>query len=423
MAGPETVGRLLHGNGTGGVMMYTLHETLVAAAIPLRVMAKFGSQVFGHPDSPFRYAPGSERIAAGSELLARMVKHYKKPAWRIHDTEVGGQSVKVHPRTVHNLPFCHLVRFEREGVAPGPKLLLVAPMSGHHATLLRDTVRMLIRDFDVYVTDWIDPRLVSLAEGTFGFDDYVEYVQTYLEYLGPQASVMAVCQPTVPVMAAVALMAADNKPLPKSVVLMGGPIDVRAAPTSVNEYAETHSLRWFDINVISRVPTKYPGFMRRVYPGFLQHSGFVAMNPDRHIDSHLEFYNHLLQGDDDSAEAHRAFYDEYNAVMDMDAAFYLDTLRIVFQQHLMPRGLLNVRGKKVDLAKIRDTALMSVEGELDDICAPGQTVAVHELCSGIPAARHKNLLMPGVGHYGIFSGRRWREKIYPQLRDFVKAQL
>jgi poly(3-hydroxybutyrate) depolymerase len=403
-------------------MIYEFHELQQAVTMPLRLIAATSQSLFSNPFSPLFYAPGSSHIAAGSELLARVVKRYEKPRWGLDKTEVDGRTVAVTHRVAHRLPFCHLLHFVRSGVPPGQKVLLVAPMSGHHATLLRDTVRMLIRDFDVYVTDWIDPRLVSLAEGVFHFATFVEYIETYLRLLGPDAHVMAVCQPTVPVLAAVSLMAARGEALPRTMVMMGGPIDTRASPTAVNEYAEKHSVRWFDASVITRVPAKYPGFMRRVYPGFLQHSGFVAMNPDRHLQAHLDFYNHLLVGDDDSAAAHRKFYDEYNAVMDLDAAFYLETLQFVFKEHQLPEGAMKIDGEPVRPRLIRDTALMSVEGELDDICAPGQTVAIHELCDGIPAARHRNLLMPGVGHYGIFSGRRWREKIYPQVRDFMHAQ-
>jgi poly(3-hydroxybutyrate) depolymerase len=282
-------------------------------------------------------------------------------------------------------------------------------------------VRALLPGHDVYITDWTDARLVPLAEGYFHFADYVAYVQEFMRLLAPDVHVISVCQPTVPVLAAVSLMAAEEDPArPRSMTLMGGPIDTRAAPTEVNRYAKTRSLRWFDTHVITRVPLKYPGYMRRVYPGFLQHSGFVAMNPDRHLQAHLEFYNHLVEGDGDSAEAHRKFYDEYNAVMDLPAEYYLETLEMVFMQHRLPQGEMTVFGQRVRPEAIRDTALFTIEGELDDISGPGQTEAAHGLCSGIPAQRKEHFLVPGVGHYGIFSGRRWRETICPRVRDFIR---
>ena len=402
-------------------MMYDIHELKKAMMAPIGLMASVSQSLFANPFSPLSYTPGSEKIAAGSELLARAVRSYDKPAWGIDAVHMDGQTHALAEQTVHSTPFCHLVRFRRDGLPEGAqRVLLVAPMSGHHATLLRDTVRKLVEDFEVFVTDWIDPRLVSMAHGTFHFDDYVTHVEAFIRVVGTGVHVVAVCQPTVPVLAAIALMAErDEAVRPASMVLMGGPIDTRISPTAVNEFAKSHSLRWFDTRLITRVPAKYPGFMRRVYPGFLQHSGFVAMNPDRHLKAHVDFYNHLIEGDDDSAEAHRRFYDEYNAVMDLDAAFYLETLDKVFIHHELPEGRLQVHGEAVDPSAIRHTALMSIEGALDDICSPGQTVAVHALCSGIPEARHHNLLVPKVGHYGIFSGRRWREQIYPQLKDFL----
>lgn len=404
-------------------MIYELHELRRAITAPLEYLAESGQQLFSNPFSPLTYAVGSERIAAGAELFARSVKHYDKPEWGLHHVEHDGVTHAVQEEVVAAHPFCRLVRFVRVGAPAAPRLLLVAPMSGHHATLLRDTVRMLIRDFDVHVTDWIDPRLVSMAHGQFHLHDYVHQVRDFIRLLGPNLHVVSVCQPTVPTLGAIALMAAaDEAEQPLSMVLMGGPMDTRVSPTSVNEFADAHSLRWFETRMITRVPAKYPGFMRRVYPGFLQHSGFVAMNPDRHLQAHVDFYNHLIEGDDDSAEAHRKFYDEYNAVMDLDAEFYLETLKVVFMEHHLPRGIWKVRGEPVTPAAIRSTALMTIEGELDDICAPGQTIAAHELCTGVAPHKHRNLLVPKVGHYGIFSGRRWREEVYPQLRDFLFAQ-
>jgi len=402
-------------------MIYALHEMQHAAAAPLRLLAETGQQLFTNPFSPLAYFPHSSRVAAGSELLARVVRRYEKPAFGLDHTVIDGEAVIVHEEVVAERPFCRLLRFRRDTAWSHPRVLLFAPLSGHYATLLRDTVRALLPDHDVYVTDWIDARLVPLAEGYFHFADYVSYAQEFIRLLGPDVHVISVCQPTVPVLAAASLMAARGEAVQaRSLTLMGGPIDTRQAPTEVNRYAMTRSLRWFDTHVITRVPLKYPGYMRRVYPGFLQHSGFVAMNPDRHLQAHLDFYNHLVEGDGESAETHRQFYDEYNAVMDLPAEYYLETLEMVFMKHLLPKGEMAVRGERVKPWAIRDTALMTVEGELDDISGPGQTEAAHALCRNIPAERKEHFLVPGVGHYGIFSGRRWREAIYPRVRDFIR---
>lgn len=403
-------------------MIYTLHELQHAASAPLRFWAETSQQLFTNPFSPLAYFPHSSRVAAGSELLARVVRRYEKPEFGLGHTVIDGKTVAVHEEVVESKPFCNLLRFRREASLNHPKVLVVAPLSGHYATLLRDTVRALLPDHDVYITDWIDARQVPLAEGYFHFADYVAYVQDFIRLLAPDAHVISVCQPTVPVLAAVSLMAAADDPAqPRSMTLMGGPIDTRRAPTEVNRYAKTRSLRWFDTHVITRVPLKYPGYMRRVYPGFLQHSGFVAMNPDRHLQAHLDFYNHLVEGDGDSAEAHRKFYDEYNAVMDLPAEYYLETLEMVFMKHQLPQGEMTVFGQRVKPWAIRETALFTIEGELDDISGPGQTEAAHELCRNIPADRKDHFLVPGVGHYGIFSGRRWRETICPRVRDFIRS--
>ncbi len=283
-------------------------------------------------------------------------------------------------------------------------------------------MRTLLRDHKVYITDWVDARMVPVEAGPFHLDDYVDYIQRFIRHLGAERlHVVSVCQPTVPVLAAVSLMAARGETTPRTLTMMGGPIDPRRSPTSVNNLATTQPLDWFRHTVIDTVPANYPGRGRQVYPGFLQHAGFVAMNPGRHLSSHWDFYLNLLRGDEDDAEAHRKFYDEYNAVLDMPAEYYLDTIRIVFQQFLLPRGLWDVAGERVNPAAIKDSALLTVEGELDDISGPGQTEAAHDLCSGIPAERRRNQVVEGAGHYGIFSGRRWRESVYPQVRDFIKA--
>lgn len=402
-------------------MIYALHELQHAATAPLRYWAETSQQLFTNPFSPLAYLPSSSRVAAGSELLARVARRYEKPEFGLGHTVIDGETVAVSEEIVAEKPFCRLLRFKRATARAHPKVLLVAPLSGHHATLLRDTVRALLPDHDVCITDWLDARLVPLAEGYFHFADYVAYMQEFMRQLGPDVHVISVCQPTVPVLAAISLMADAGDPAqPRSMILMGGPIDTRRAPTEVNRYAKTRSLRWFDTHVVTRVPLKYPGYMRRVYPGFLQHAGFVAMNSDRHMQAHLDFYNHLVEGDGESAEAHRSFYDEYNAVMDLPAEYYLETLDMVFMKHQLPQGEMTVFGKRVKPWAIRNTALFTVEGELDDISGPGQTEAAHELCSAIPAQKKEHFLVPGVGHYGIFSGRRWRETIYPRVRDFIR---
>ena len=402
-------------------MIYALHEFQNAASAPLRLWAETSQQLFTNPFSPLAYLPHSSRVAAGSELLARVVRRYEKPAFGLGHTVIDGEAVAVHEDVVVEKPFCRLLRFRRETAWNHPKVLLVAPLSGHHATLLRDTVRALLPDHDVYITDWLDARLVPLAEGYFHFADYVATMQEFMRLLAPDLHVISVCQPTVPVLAAISLMAAADDPArPRSMTLMGGPIDTRRAPTEVNRYAMTRSLRWFDTHVITRVPLKYPGYMRRVYPGFLQHSGFVAMNPDRHLQAHLDFYNQLVEGDGESAEGHRKFYDEYNAVMDLPAEYYLETLEMVFMKHQLPRGEMSIAGRRVRPWAIRDVALFTIEGELDDISGPGQTEAAHELCRNIPAEKKLHYLVPGVGHYGIFSGRRWRETICPRVGEFIR---
>ena len=402
-------------------MIYTLHELQHAASAPLRFWAETSQQLFTNPFSPLAYLPHSSRVAAGSELMTRVVRRYEKPAFGLGHTVIDGETVAIHEEIVVEKPFCNLLRFRRETTSNHPKVLLVAPLSGHYATLLRDTVFALLPDHDVHVTDWHDARLVPLAEGYFHFADYVATMQDFIRLLGPDVHVISVCQPTVPVLAAVSLMAAEGDPArPRSMTLMGGPIDTRCAPTEVNRYAKTRSLRWFDAHVITRVPLKYPGYMRRVYPGFLQHAGFVAMNSDRHLQAHVDFYNHLVEGDGDSAGTHRKFYDEYNAVMDLPAEYYLETLDMVFMKHQLPKGDMVVSGQRVKPSAIRNTALMTIEGELDDISGPGQTEAAHGLCRNIPAKRKEHFLVPGVGHYGIFSGRRWREAIYPRVREFIR---
>jgi poly(3-hydroxybutyrate) depolymerase len=353
-------------------------------------------------------------------MFARIHRRYPKPSFGIDSIEVDGAHIPIHEEVVFHKPFCSLLRLTRKDVSTAPKLLVVAPLSGHFATLLRDTVRTALHDFDVYVTDWIDARLVPLSEGPFHLDDYIEYVMEFMIFLGSGAHTLAVCQPTVPVLAAVALLAERSDPCtPSTMTLMAGPIDTRLNPTEVNRFANSKTLGWFEKNVIHSVPVNQPGFRRKVYPGFLQHMGFVAMNPDRHMKAYRDFYLDVIRNKQKDAEAHRSFYDEYNAVLDMAAEYYLDTIRVVFQEQLMPRRMMTVRGHLVRPELIRKTALFTVEGAHDDIVGIGQTRAAQTLCRGIPESMRKHLLAEKVGHYGVFSGHRFREQIYPQIRDFI----
>ena len=404
-------------------MLYAIHEMQHAMLAPWVNLAEASMRLYTNPLSPFSYFPVSPRMAAGSELMLRLTQRYPKPLWQIEDALVGGQTVAVRSIPVLEKPFCHLIHFQRglKTRRQDPKILLVAPPSGHHATLLRDTVRTMLPDFDVYVTDWVDARMVPLTEGAFHLDDYVDYVREFVGFIGEGVHVISVCQPTVPVLAAVSLIAQRDEPVkPRTMTMMGGPIDARKSPTAVNNLATEKPLSWFKRSVIHRVPLKYPGYMRQVYPGFLQHTGFVAMNPSRHAEAHRDFYNHLVQGDGESAAAHRKFYDEYNAVLDMPAEYYIDTIKTVFQDFALPRGCLFVREELVRPAAITKTALLTIEGEFDDISGNGQTAAAHDLCTKIPAKMKDHFMVPKVGHYGIFSGRRWREVIYPHIRGFIQ---
>ncbi|WP_066458992.1 polyhydroxyalkanoate depolymerase [Castellaniella caeni] len=403
-------------------MLYDLHELQRTLLAPFTAFTQTGSQLFSNPYSPLAYTPLSRQFAAAYELANRMGKEYEKPAWSLPFTTIDKHEVAVHEDVVLAQPFCRLIHFRRDTRRKDPVILLVAPLSGHHATLLRDTVRALLPRHDLYVTDWIDARMVPAAEGTFGLDDYVHYVQTFLRHLGPDTHVMSVCQPTVPVLAAVSLLASADEPCqPRSMIMMGGPIDARKSPTQVNKLATTKPYAWFEDNLIHRVPARYPGAGRLVYPGFLQHAGFVAMNPDRHVKSHYDFYLHLLKGDESDAEAHRRFYDEYNAVLDMPARFYLDTIRTVFQEFRLPCGTWEIDGQRVDPSAIRKTALLTIEGELDDISGEGQTHAAHTLCGNLSPSKREIYTAAGCGHYGIFSGRRWRAQICPKIAEFIRA--
>jgi poly(3-hydroxybutyrate) depolymerase len=408
-------------------MLYQIYETQRALMSPFSEFAAASAKLYNHPLSPFAHTPLSQRVSAGFDLLHRLAKEYEKPQFQITSAKVGEVDVAVQEQVAMVKPFCRLLRFKRftdnpqalEVMKRQPTVLVVAPLSGHHATLLRDTVTSLLHDHKVYITDWTDARMVPLSEGAFHLDDYVDYVQQFIRLIGPDVHVMSVCQPTVPVLAAVSLMATAGEPLPRTLTMMGGPIDARHSPTSVNNLALDRSHSWFENNVIFRVPPNYPGAGRRVYPGFLQHTGFVAMNPERHVTSHYDYFLDLVRGDGDSAEAHRQFYDEYNAVLDMPAEYYLDTIKTVFQDFALVNGTWDVRGQRVRPQDITGPALLTIEGELDDISGAGQTRAAHGLCTGIPADRQFHYDVIGAGHYGIFSGRRWREKVCPHVRDFI----
>ena len=408
-------------------MLYQLYETQRALMAPFSEFASASAKLYNHPLSPFARMPMADRMAAGYDLLHRLAKDYEKPPFAITSATVAGIDIAVQEQVAIRKPFCRLLRFKRFTDAPQvleqmrsqPKVLLVAPLSGHHSTLLRDTVKSMLPDHKVFITDWTDARMVPLSEGAFHLDDYVAYVQEFIRHIGPDVHVISVCQPTVPVLAAVSLLASNGEPTPRTMTMMGGPIDARLSPTAVNNLAVNKSHMWFETNVIFRVPSNFPGAGRRVYPGFLQHTGFVAMNPDRHVSSHYDYFTDLIRGDDDSAESHRQFYDEYNAVLDMPAEYYLDTIKTVFQDFALVNGSWQVAGQLVRPQDITSTALLTVEGQLDDISGAGQTRAAHGLCTGMPAQRQFHYDVEGAGHYGIFSGRRWRDRVYPYVKDFI----
>ena len=414
--------------GDAGPMLaapyYWLYELSHAALEPARALSDATRLFFRNPANPLTYTPFGKAMSAASELFERSTRRYGKPEWNMTSTTVVGERVPVHVATVWQRPFCRLLHFqrsfERPPHRPQPRLLIVAPMSGHYPTLLRGTVEAFLPNHDVYLTEWIDARMVPVSEGRFDLDDYIDYLISMLHVLGGDTHIIAVCQPSVPVMAAVARMEAENDPyVPHSMVLMGGPIDTRVNPTAVNKLAEARGTEWFRRNVITKVPFPNPGFMRDVYPGFLQLHGFVSMNLERHIEAHRNLFLNLVKGDGDSAQKHREFYDEYLAVMDLAAEFYLQTVETVFVRHALPKGEMTHRGVPIDPAKIRRVALLTIEGEHDDISGVGQTEAAHRLCVNIPADRKAHWLQPGVGHYGVFNGSRFRAEIAPRIADFV----
>jgi poly(3-hydroxybutyrate) depolymerase len=409
-------------------MLYTLHELAYASAAPFRIGAQFAREFWTHPFNPVAETALGRTAFASAELFESVTRRYGKPAWGLDTIAIGDVAVRTTQETVWSSPWCRLIRFARHTgdlkragkPASGPAVMIVAPLSGHYATLLRGTVAAFLPDHDVYVTDWSNARQVPMLEGRFDFHDFIDHVRAMLTAIGPGAHVVGVCQPGPPVLAACALMAEDRDPnRPASMTFMGSPIDARLSPTVINGLAEEKPFTWFQSNMIHTVPWPYPGFGRRVYPGFVQLYSFMSMNEERHVDAHRDYFQHLVNGDGDGVEKHEQFYDEYLSVLDLTEEFYLQTIDIVFQKHLLARGELEHRGRRVDLTQITDIGLMTVEGENDDISGVGQTQAAHALCQNIPDDRRVLYVQPDVGHYGVFNGRRFREEIYPRTRDFI----
>lgn len=411
-------------------MLYHAYEMTHAAISPMRAAARVSQEVMRNPLNPMASSYGSRAFSAALEMFINATRRYGKPEFGIESVLVDGVETPVEEEILWEAPFCRLLHFKRMSAAAearnDPKVLMVAPMSGHYATLLRGTVRDMLPNHDIYITDWIDARDVPLAQGEFDLDDYTDYLVRMIEELtgdGERIAVMAVCQPGIPVMAAAALMSTERNPRrPAAVVLMGSPMDTARNPKQPNELAVKRPLGWFENNVVVMVPWPCRGFMRRVYPGFLQLSGFLAMNLDRHVDAHVHQFQNLVRGDGDSADQHRTFYDEYLAVMDLTAEFYLQTVERVFQKRLMAKGEYLYRKTPLDTTTIDDIALMTIEGEKDDITGLGQTEAAHDMTPRLPAEKRKHYVAEGVGHYGVFNGSRWRKMIEPQVREFIQAQ-
>lgn len=402
-------------------MLYHYHELQRLSLEPMRLMARSALSMLDLPGNPLRATPMGRVAAAALDSFEHNTKRFDKPAFGHTSTTIEGREVAVTEHVVHHGVWCDLLHFDRAEERADPKLLIVAPLSGHYATLLRGTVEGFLPDHDVYITDWTNARDVAVGEPDFDLDDYIETVIAYLRLLGPNTHVLAVCQPAVPVLAATALMNADgDAAAPSSITLIGGPIDTREAPTEVNAFAKKHDLDWFRSHVINSVPFGNKGFLRRVYPGFLQLAGFMAMNLDKHVEAHWQMFHNLVEGDGESLASKRAFYEEYKSVMDMPAEYYLQTIATVFQEHLLPRGQMMWRGRAVEPSAIDRTALMTVEGERDDISGIGQTLAAHALCSGLPDTMKRHHEQQGVGHYGLFNGRRFREEIAPRIATFIR---
>ena len=403
-------------------MLYNAYELQKSMFAGASAMANFGAGVLQNPANPFAYFGGGPILASALEVFAHASAPRGKPEFGLESTVIDGRDVIVSEQIVLRRPFGQLKRFAREGVEGGPKLLIVAPMSGHYATLLRGTVERMLPFADVYITDWRDAKLVPLSDGKFDLDDYIDYIVDYLEHIGPGAHMLAVCQPSVPCYAAACLMSADQHPCrPKTLTMMGGPIDTREAPTAVNTLATKRPHAWFEQNVIATVPMTYAGAGRKVYPGFLQLAGFMSMNLGSHMVSHWEMFKHLVQGDDDSADQTKDFYEEYRSVCDMTAEFYLQTIEVVFQKHAIANGTYTHRGRAVDPGAITDIALLAIEGERDDISGLGQTKAALSLAANLPVAQKRYLMAEGAGHYGIFNGSKWRTKIAPVVEEWISA--
>ncbi|MGQ0584433.1 MAG: polyhydroxyalkanoate depolymerase [Reyranella sp.] len=401
-------------------MLYALYQSAADMMLPMRAWATATGQTLTGSRAETR----ESWRAAGAlcEMMSRATLSHRRPSFGIDEVTVGNKVVPVQEEEVLATPFGTLLRFAKPDVPPQPRVLLVAPLSGHFATLLRDTVKVLLPEHDVHITDWANARDVGLWNGPFGFDEYVEHLIKFLEAMGPGAHVIAVCQPCVQTLAAAAIMAEDDNPAqPRSMTLMAGPIDTRVSPTKVNELAMGKPISWFEQNLIARVPLRYPGAMRRVYPGFVQLTAFMSMNAERHIKAQVDLYKHLAKGEVEQAATIKNFYDEYFAVLDMASEFYLETVQWVFQEHRLAKGELDWKGRRVNPKAIRRTALFTIEGERDDICAIGQTVAAHDLCSSLRPYRKKHYMQAGVGHYGVFSGRRWASQIYPLVRNTILA--
>jgi len=416
------------GGRSRGFMLYAFHELAYHSATPFRIGAQMARQFWTSPFNPASDTAIGRTAYASAEVFESLTRRYGKPAWGLETLDIDGHAVRTTEQVVWSSPWCRLVRFKRDAgdlrkagkPSEAPAVLIVAPLSGHYATLLRGTVEGFLQDHDVYVSDWENARQVPVLEGRFDFYDYIDHVRAMLTAIGPRAHVVGVCQPGPPVLAACAVMAAGNDPnRPASMTFMGSPIDARLSPTVTNQLAEEKPFTWFRSNMIHTVPWPYPGFGRRVYPGFVQLYSFMSMNEDKHVDAHHRYFESLVVGDGDGVEKHEQFYDEYLSVLDLTEEFYLQTIDIVFQQHLLARGLLEHRGQKVDLTAITDIGLATVEGEKDDISGVGQTQAAHGLTPHIPDDRRLLYVQPGVGHYGVFNGRRFRDEIYPRVRDFI----
>ncbi len=404
-------------------MLYQTYQAQADLAWPMREAARLSLPLLEDSKAALGgVATAARRMAAGCKVLALSEVTHRRPPWAIDAVEVQGRMVPVNEEVVAVTPFATLLRFAKADSASQAKVLVVAPMSGHFATLLRDTVRTMLIDHDVYVTDWHNVRDVPLREGAFGLDEYTQHLIDFIAALGPGANVLAVCQPCVAALAAVAVMSEDEHPAtPASLTLMAGPIDCRISPTAVNKLANEKSIGWFERNLIGLVPMRYGGAGRRVYPGFVQLSAFMSMNKDRHANAFKEYFQHLVDGEFEKAEVTRTFYEEYMAVADLAADFYLETVRLVFQEYALPKGLLRFRGRPVNCAAIRRTALLTVEGERDDICAVGQTLAAQDLACNLRPYMRTHYVQPNVGHYGVFSGKRWQKHIYPVVRDVIQV--